>query len=227
MIFAVDFDGTLVKNKYPKIENPNIYLIDFCKNRQLKYNDTIILWTCRTGKYLEDAINYLKDNFDFNPDYILYVTDQTKKAELNKIIETLSEEELKVDVVEGDEKKYYIFLRKRHIQIEIANSKNETISQGEILDSEENVINKNSYDIKPIRPIGAVHGTYIIGENEDGMYIIDQHAAAERINYEKCYKALTNHSKNITLFWKWDYFQSIEQNQLIIVGKEKLLILMY
>jgi len=80
---------------------------------------------------------------------------------------------------------------------ELINSKNETISQGEILDSEENVINKNSYDIKPIRPIGAVHGTYIIGENEDGMYIIDQHAAAERINYEKCYKALTNHSKNI------------------------------
>lgn len=23
-----------------------------------------------------------------------------------------------------------------------------------------------------------------------------------------------NHSKNITLFWKWDYFKSVEQNQL-------------
>lgn len=34
-------------------------------------------------------------------------------------------------------------------------------------------------------PVGLVHGTYIICENEDGMYIIDQHAAAERINYEK------------------------------------------
>ena len=33
------------------------------------------------------------------------------------------------DVVEGYEKKYYIFLRKRHIQIEIANSKNETIEE--------------------------------------------------------------------------------------------------
>lgn len=73
----------------------------------------------------------------------------------------------------------------------------ESLTKGEILDSDINVINKNKYDIKPIKPIGAVHGTYIIGENEDGMYIIDQHAAAERINYEKCYKALTNHSKNI------------------------------
>lgn len=33
------------------------------------------------------------------------------------------------DVVEGYEKNYYIFLRKRHIQIEIANSKNETIEE--------------------------------------------------------------------------------------------------
>ena len=70
MIFAVDFDGTLVKNKYPEIKNPNTYLIEFCKNRQLKYNDIIILWTCRTGKYLEDALIYLKDNFNFIPDYV-------------------------------------------------------------------------------------------------------------------------------------------------------------
>ena len=35
-----------------------------------------------------------------------------------------------------------------------------------------------------IYPAGFVHGTYIIGQNEKGMYIIDQHAAKERINYE-------------------------------------------
>lgn len=29
-----------------------------------------------------------------------------------------------------------------------------------------------------------IHGTYIIGENEKGMYIMDQHAGQERINYE-------------------------------------------
>lgn len=33
--------------------------------------------------------------------------------------------------------------------------------------------------------IGLVHGTYIVCQNEDGMYLIDQHAAMERINYEK------------------------------------------
>lgn len=33
-------------------------------------------------------------------------------------------------------------------------------------------------------PVGQVHGTYIIAQNEDGFYMIDQHAAQERIKYE-------------------------------------------
>lgn len=44
--------------------------------------------------------------------------------------------------------------------------------------------------IKEMIPRGIVYSTYIIAENEDGMYIIDQHAAAERINYEKVLKSL-------------------------------------
>lgn len=44
--------------------------------------------------------------------------------------------------------------------------------------------------IKEMIPRGIVYLTYIVAENEDGMYIIDQHAAAERINYEKVLKSL-------------------------------------
>ncbi|WP_416731559.1 DNA mismatch repair endonuclease MutL [Fictibacillus sp. JL2B1089] len=33
-------------------------------------------------------------------------------------------------------------------------------------------------------PIGQMHGTYIIAQNENGLYLIDQHAAQERIKYE-------------------------------------------
>jgi DNA mismatch repair protein MutL len=51
--------------------------------------------------------------------------------------------------------------------------------------------------IKEIYPVGLVHGTYIIGENENGMYIIDQHAAAERINYERYLKELTDDKKDM------------------------------
>ncbi|MCF3942360.1 DNA mismatch repair endonuclease MutL [Oceanobacillus alkalisoli] len=35
-----------------------------------------------------------------------------------------------------------------------------------------------------IYPIGQLHGTYILGQNEEGFYMIDQHAAQERIKYE-------------------------------------------
>ena len=41
-------------------------------------------------------------------------------------------------------------------------------------------------------PVGLVHGTYIICQNEDGMYMIDQHAAKERINYEMYKSKLGN-----------------------------------
>ena len=44
-------------------------------------------------------------------------------------------------------------------------------------------------------PIGLVHGTYIICQNEIGMYIIDQHAAKERINYEIVKEKLNNPKK--------------------------------
>ncbi len=49
--------------------------------------------------------------------------------------------------------------------------------------------------IKKMYPVGLVHGTYIIAENEDGMYIIDQHAANERINYEYYLEQLSNPKK--------------------------------
>jgi DNA mismatch repair protein MutL len=38
--------------------------------------------------------------------------------------------------------------------------------------------------VPPLYPIGQMHGTYIFAQNEKGLYIIDQHAAQERLKYE-------------------------------------------
>lgn len=39
--------------------------------------------------------------------------------------------------------------------------------------------------IPPMYPIGQLQGTYILAQNENGLYMIDQHAAQERIKYEE------------------------------------------
>lgn len=64
-------------------------------------------------------------------------------------------------------------------------------------DSYQETIEESEPRIKKMIPKGIVHMTYIIAENEDGMYIIDQHAAAERINYEKYLKAMSQDEKEV------------------------------
>ncbi len=49
-----------------------------------------------------------------------------------------------------------------------------------------------------LHPVGIALGTYIIAENKEGVYLIDQHAAVERINYEQVLKGLlTNKAKTL------------------------------
>jgi len=43
---------------------------------------------------------------------------------------------------------------------------------------------QNTSRVPRMYPIGQMHGTYIFAENENGLYIIDQHAAQERLKYE-------------------------------------------
>ncbi|PKR78696.1 DNA mismatch repair protein MutL [Halalkalibacillus sediminis] len=50
-----------------------------------------------------------------------------------------------------------------------------------------------SYKRMPtLYPIGQLHGTYILAQNDEGLYMIDQHAAQERIKYEYYKEKLGN-----------------------------------
>lgn len=59
-IIAVDFDGTLCKNEWPLIGEPNMSLIVYLKSCKEK-GDKIILWTCRTGELLKQSVEWSKE----------------------------------------------------------------------------------------------------------------------------------------------------------------------
>ena len=66
-------------------------------------------------------------------------------------------------------------------------------------DEEKDISVDKNTELKTLNlyPIGQVHGTYIIAEDEDGMYILDQHAAHERVNYEMIKKKF--HDSEVTI----------------------------
>jgi len=67
-------------------------------------------------------------------------------------------------------------------------SEPKTVYQSTVVPEQKNPIQQEIVQQKPLKEkIYAkvqIHGTYLIGENEKGMYLVDQHAAQERINYE-------------------------------------------
>ena len=58
------------------------------------------------------------------------------------------------------------------------------------------VVEDDSKKLPELYPVGLLHGTYIVCENEKGIYLIDQHAAKERINYEKMSYVLSHPNDN-------------------------------
>ena len=59
-IIAVDFDGTLCEQCWPEIGKPNIRLIGELIYRK-SMGDKLILWTCRAGEQLENAVKWCKE----------------------------------------------------------------------------------------------------------------------------------------------------------------------
>jgi len=117
MIIAVDFDGTIVKHKYPSIGKEIPFAIKTLKLLQEKGHQ-IILWTYRSGKELEDAIQFcekrgltfhaVNNNFEdeeFDNSYSrkiyadLYIDDRNLLGipEWGKIYELITEEDQKTD----------------------------------------------------------------------------------------------------------------------------------
>lgn len=86
-------------------------------------------------------------------------------------------------------------------------------------EKEEDKIEENKVVMPEMYPVGLAKGTYIICHNELGIYMIDQHAAKERINYEGYKKAFGNPNESsikmlvpLTLEFPSNEFIIIKQN---------------
>ena len=59
MIIAVDFDGVICAHRFPEIGEPNLAIIN--KLIEMKgFGNKIILWTCREGRPLTEALEWCK-----------------------------------------------------------------------------------------------------------------------------------------------------------------------
>ncbi|RPD91214.1 hydrolase [Aureibaculum marinum] len=61
LIIAVDFDGTIVEDAYPKIGKPKMFAIETLKELQ-KDGHRLILWTYRYGERLQEAVDFCEEN---------------------------------------------------------------------------------------------------------------------------------------------------------------------
>lgn len=60
-LIAVDFDGTIVEDQYPEIGKPMIFAFDTLQ-RLIKDGHRLILWTFRSGRELEEAVEFCRQH---------------------------------------------------------------------------------------------------------------------------------------------------------------------
>ena len=119
-------------------------------------------------------VKEIKNNNEINimKDYKEEINPNVKEYVVNKDIKVLNDEQVKFDF--------------KKVEKVVEENKNDTIDK--------------NIEIKKLElyPCGLVMGTYIVCENENNMYLIDQHAAQERVNYEKYLNFLKNEKINTT-----------------------------
>ncbi|MBQ6283135.1 MAG: DNA mismatch repair endonuclease MutL [Bacilli bacterium] len=135
--------------------------------------------------------------------------EELKELITNIIINALKE---KILIPKMEEKSTIPFINKVIAEKEVVEDKKEEIKEEkkyeevtldlDYIKEETSTYQEEIVDNKKVPvmyPVGVVRGTYIVCQNEDGMFLIDQHAANERINYEYYYESLTNKTEVVNM----------------------------
>lgn len=85
MIIAVDFDGTIVENRYPEIGKPVLFAFETLLELQ-NQGHRLILWTFRYGRSLDQAVAFCKEKgiefYAVNKSYPEEVFDHTQSRKI-------------------------------------------------------------------------------------------------------------------------------------------------
>ena len=79
---------------------------------------------------------------------------------------------------------------------------------------------KEEKKLPELYPVGLLLGTYIVCENNEGIYLIDQHAAKERCNYEKVSNELSHPNGNV-IRPLVPIVIELPKNELLIINENK------
>ena len=119
---------------------------------------------------------------DLKSDHI----NEEKDVFINNIKENISEKTISDNIVKEDINNYNTAtINEENVEDTIDNSK-----VSEAANINKDIIEEKVAKFPPLRIIGQFNKTYIIGEYDEVLYLIDQHAAHEKILFEKYLKSI-------------------------------------
>lgn len=149
-----------VKSEQTKLELDHVVesgkrILEEAKKEASLLKDTLI-------REKQEQKSHVDHNEDFNLEPLKEIIYSNEQQQM---------EDVYVPVLQDDESKPYFESAEKYTTY--------SVEQEEGIEA-----NEPDSRIPPMYPIGQMHGTYIFAQNEKGLYIIDQHAAQERIKYE-------------------------------------------
>ena len=203
-----DISGFLCKPAYTRSTRQQIAL--YVNHRIIKNNALLHAVVSGYSTYLPKhkyPIVYMNINVDplfidvnIHPQKLeVKLTEQKNLEQL--IIETIDTHLSKENLIPQIKKEYEPAKHPRSFNFDEASDKIvEESKQTSYLETSEHPpssVLESTQKLPYLEYIGQYEGTYLLFQSEQGLYLIDQHAAAERIRYEQYYHAMQTDTKHV------------------------------
>jgi len=199
------YRGKIAEGRYPAafiflwIDPQKLDVNIHPNKREVRFDDEVMISTMIEkiiSRHLSipDAIPTVDKARLFINDKVQRDIENQTKVDVNTLFETKRREELLNNVVFGREPATTTFSGSFDQQSRTAESQ-ANYGASDVLGEKQ-----NGFAIENLKITGSIFNTYITAQAEDCFYIIDQHAAHERIFYEKLidnYRNETKHSQQI------------------------------